>query len=85
LVELGFLSEESHDFLKHSDKPISWAEATQKVLNASSNQESDLAWAISSKTKFTNNEEKERVLAGLKWIRLFSSDPLTSRSTPLDT
>jgi saccharopine dehydrogenase (NADP+, L-glutamate forming) len=53
LVDIGFLSEEIHDFLKPSDEPISWAEATQKVLNASSNQESDLAWAISSKTKFT--------------------------------
>jgi saccharopine dehydrogenase (NADP+, L-glutamate forming) len=70
LVDIGFLSEETKDFLKPSDKPLSWAEATQKVLNASSNQESDLIWAISSKTKFTNNEEKERILAGLKWIGL---------------
>lgn len=41
-------------------------------------------WAISSKTKFTNNEEKGRILAGLKWIGLFS-DPITPRNTPLDT
>jgi saccharopine dehydrogenase (NADP+, L-glutamate forming) len=85
LVNIGFLSEEAHDFLNPSDKPLSWAEATQKVLKASSDQESDLIWAISSKTKFRNNEEKERIIAGLKWIGLFSSDPITSRSTPLDT
>src|ERR1700722_18877881 len=85
LVDIGFLSEETNDFLKPSDKPLLWAEATQKVLKASSNQESDLIWAISSKTKFTNNEEKGRILAGLKWIGLFSSDPITPRNTPLDT
>jgi saccharopine dehydrogenase (NADP+, L-glutamate forming) len=85
LVDIGFLSEETNDFLKPSDKPLSWAEATQKVLKATSSQESDLIWAISSKTKFANNEEKERILAGLKWIGLFSSDPITPRNTPLDT
>jgi saccharopine dehydrogenase (NADP+, L-glutamate forming) len=38
LVDIGFLSEEAHNFLKPSDKPLSWAETTQKVLKASSNQ-----------------------------------------------
>jgi saccharopine dehydrogenase (NADP+, L-glutamate forming) len=33
LVDMGFLSEEKYDFL---EKPISWKEATQRVLNASS-------------------------------------------------
>ena len=37
LVDMGFLSEEKHDFL---DTPISWKEATQKVLRASSGKES---------------------------------------------
>ena len=85
LVDIGFLSEETHEFLEPSDKPLSWAEATQKLLKASSHQESDLLWAISSKTKFANNEEKERILTGLKWIGLLSSDPITPRGTPLDT
>lgn len=85
LVDVGFLSEETQDFLKPSDKPLSWAEATQKVLKASSHNESDLTWAISSKTKFTDNTEKERILNGLKWIGLFSSDPITPRNTPIDT
>jgi saccharopine dehydrogenase (NADP+, L-glutamate forming) len=85
LVDIGLLSEEAHDFPKPSDKPLSWAEATQKVLKASSDQESDFVWLISSKTKFRNNEEKARIIAGLKWIGLFSSDPITPRSNPLDT
>ncbi|MCJ1304949.1 Saccharopine dehydrogenase [NADP(+), L-glutamate-forming] [Hypocenomyce scalaris] len=82
LVDMGFLSEEKHDFL---DTPISWKEATQKVLRASSEKESDLEWAISSKTNFANNDEKNRILAGLRWIGLFSDDKITPRGTPLDT
>lgn len=37
LVDMGFLSEEKYDFL---ETPISWKEATQKVLKASSGKES---------------------------------------------
>lgn len=45
----------------------------------------DLEWAISSKTKFANNDEKNRILAGLRWIGMFSEDKITPRGTPLDT
>ncbi|MCJ1482935.1 Saccharopine dehydrogenase [NADP(+), L-glutamate-forming] [Schaereria dolodes] len=82
LVDIGFLSEDKHDFLSQS---ISWKEATQKILCASSEKESDLEWAISSKTDFANNDDKNRVLAGLRWIGLFSDDTITPRGTPLDT
>ncbi|KAI9881343.1 MAG: Saccharopine dehydrogenase [NADP(+), L-glutamate-forming] [Pleopsidium flavum] len=82
LVDMGFLSEDKQDFL---EKPISWKEATQKILKASSTTESDLEWAIASKTKFDNNEEKSRVLTGLRWIGMFSDDKITPRGTPLDT
>ncbi|KZF22671.1 putative Saccharopine dehydrogenase [Xylona heveae TC161] len=85
LVDIGFLSEETLDFLKPSDKPLSWKDATQKILNASSHKESDLVWAISSKTNFGDTAQKERVLAGLRWIGLFSDAPITPRATPLDT
>ena len=37
LVDLGFLSQEKQDFL---EKPITWKEATQKILNATSDSES---------------------------------------------
>ena len=37
LVDMGFLSEDKHDFL---EQPISWKEATKKVLGASSDKES---------------------------------------------
>jgi saccharopine dehydrogenase (NADP+, L-glutamate forming) len=85
LVDIGLLSEEKFDFLEPSEKPISWAEAMQKITKATGSSESDLIWAISSKTTFADNTEKARILNGLKWIGLFSSDPITPRGSPLDT
>ena len=85
LVDIGFLSQDPQDFLKPSDNPLPWKEATAKTLNSSSSSENDLTWAISSKTIFKDTDEKKRVLAGLRWIGLFSSDPIIPRSTPLDT
>ena len=82
LVDIGFLSEDKHDFLS---KPIPWAEATQKILGATSKSQSDLAWAISSKTQFSNTEEKERILRGMAELGLFSATPITPRDTALDT
>jgi saccharopine dehydrogenase (NADP+, L-glutamate forming) len=82
LVDMGFLSEEEQIFLKG---PITWKEATQKVLAASSTPENDLKWAIASKTTFPNIEEKNRILSALKWIGLFSDEKISPRGNPLDT
>ena len=72
LVDMGFLSQDTHDFLKPSDKPWSWKHATAKILNSSSSSEQDLNWAISSKTTFQDTAEKTRILEGLRWVGLFS-------------
>jgi saccharopine dehydrogenase (NADP+, L-glutamate forming) len=82
LVDIGFLSDQERDFLK---KPIPWAEATQKILGASSSKGDDLAWAIQSKTKFADNAEMERVLSGMEELGMFSSDAITPRGNALDT
>ncbi|KAJ9652584.1 saccharopine dehydrogenase (NADP+, L-glutamate-forming) [Neophaeococcomyces mojaviensis] len=82
LVDIGFLSEDKYDFL---EKAMPWAEATAKIIGATSHSENDLLWAISSKTKFANNDEKDRIISGLKWIGMFSDAPITPRGTPLDT
>lgn len=85
LVDLGFLSDEPLDFLQASSKPISWKDATAKVIGATSNSEQDLTWAISSKASFTDTEEKYRIISGLKWIGLFEDTPIEPRDNPLDT
>jgi saccharopine dehydrogenase (NADP+, L-glutamate forming) len=82
LVDMGFLSDEENAALK---EPISWKEATQKILAADSNQEGDLKWAISSKTKFEDTAEKERILSGLAWIGIFSDEKIIPKGNPLDT
>lgn len=82
LVDIGFLSDEERDFLK---EPISWKEATQKILGATSGTEQDLQWAIASKATFKDTEEKQRLIAGLKWVGIFSDEKITPRGNPLDT
>ncbi|KAI1753206.1 Apo Saccharopine reductase [Xylaria castorea] len=82
LVDLGFLSDNENDALKQS---ISWNEATQKILGASGNSEKDLISAITTKASFKNDEQSERLLAGLRWIGLFSSEKIVPKGNPLDT
>ncbi|KAF2253961.1 Saccharopine dehydrogenase [Trematosphaeria pertusa] len=84
LVDIGFLSEEPKDFLKEGEKRT-WKDATAKIIGATSDKEEDIIWAISSRTKFKDTEEKERILDGLRWIGLFSDEQITPRGNPLDT
>lgn len=84
LVDIGFLSEQERGFL--SEKPIPWREATGRIIGATSDKETDLLWAITSKTQFPNNEERDRIFAALRWIGLFSAtEQIIPRKTPLDT
>ncbi|PTU18267.1 hypothetical protein P175DRAFT_0504178 [Aspergillus ochraceoroseus IBT 24754] len=82
LVDIGFLSDEARDFLK---TPIAWKDATKQILGATSSSEKDLEWAIASKTTFAHNDERNRIISGLRWIGLFSDEKTTPRGNPLDT
>jgi len=82
LVDMGFLSDEEQSYLK---EPISWKEATQKILGATSSTEQDLKWGISSKVKFQDTEEKERIINGLQWVGIFSDEKINPKGNPLDT
>ncbi|KAL6813079.1 saccharopine dehydrogenase [Trichoderma sp. SZMC 28013] len=82
LVDTGFLNDAEQDYFK---QPIPWKEATQKLLNAPSSSEADLVAAVSSKTTFKDDEEKARLISGLKWIGIFSDANITPRGNPLDT
>ena len=79
--DLGMLSEDEHDFLKTK---TAWKDAFAKIVGSSSSSEKDLTWAVSSKTNFKNNEVKDRIIAGLRWVGLFSDEPIEPRGTPLD-
>jgi saccharopine dehydrogenase (NADP+, L-glutamate forming) len=67
---VGFLSDEENSALK---EPIPWKEATQKILGASNDSEKDLSWAIAGKASFKDNEQKEQLMAGLRWIGVVSN------------
>ncbi|KAL9104961.1 MAG: hypothetical protein Q9163_000133 [Psora crenata] len=82
LVDIGFLSDEARDFL---NEPVAWKEATQKILKISSSGEKDLFTAISSRATFKDNDEKSRIMAGLKWIGIFSDSRIAPKGNPLDT
>lgn len=79
--DLGLLSDEPQDFLQ---EPIAWKDAFAKIVGSTSAAEHDLSWAVSSKTKFNSTEDKDRILAGLRWYGLFSDDKIEPRGNPLD-
>jgi saccharopine dehydrogenase (NADP+, L-glutamate forming) len=83
LVDLGFLSEEKKDHF--SGEPIAWKDALAKQVGAKSSETKDLIDAISAKTQFKDEADKERILAGFRWLGLFSDDKITPRENALDT
>lgn|SRR5690554_3902888 len=82
LVAMGFLSDEKKE---HFETSVPWKTALSKQLGSSSEDEKDLIWAIESKTKFADNDEKNRIVAGLRWLGLFSDVKTTPRGNALDT
>ncbi|KAF4334265.1 saccharopine dehydrogenase [Fusarium beomiforme] len=82
LVDIGFLRDDEQDFFKQA---IPWKEALQKFIGASSSSEEDLVKTILSKTSLNDESVKTQVLAGLKWIGVFSDVNITPRGTALDT
>ncbi|OHW96127.1 saccharopine dehydrogenase [Colletotrichum incanum] len=82
LVDIGFLKDEEQSYCK---EPIAWKEVTRNILGASSSEEADLISAVSAKTTFKDNEQREHILAGLRWLGIFSSENIIPRGNPLDT
>ncbi|KAF4592440.1 saccharopine dehydrogenase [Ophiocordyceps camponoti-floridani] len=82
LVDIGFLKDDEQSCCKQA---IPWKEATQKIVSASSSGEKDLIDAICAKATFIDKEQKDHILAGLRWLGLFSSEKIIPRGNPLDT
>ncbi|PHH76385.1 hypothetical protein CDD80_1567 [Ophiocordyceps camponoti-rufipedis] len=82
LVDIGFLKDDEQSCCKQS---IPWKEATQKIVGASSSDEKDLVDAICAKATFIDKDQKDHILAGLRWLGLFSSEKIIPRGNPLDT
>lgn len=82
LVEIGFLSDAAHPALAQAGP---WNAATAAVLGTSATDAAALEAAIVAKATFDSPEDRERILAGLRWIGLFSDATITPRGNPLDT
>lgn len=82
LVDIGFLKDDSNEIF---NKPTPWNDALKEYLGAKSNSETDLCAKIDSMTTWKDADDRERILAGYKWLGFFSNTPITPRDNPLDT
>jgi len=77
LVDLGWLDAVEKSWL---DSSLTWAEVTQKTVGASSSVEGDLISRIKELCQFPNDSEATRIVSGLRWIGLFSSEKVKPRA-----
>lgn len=82
LVDLGFLKEAEHPAFKTAS---AWKDAFALLISAASSSETDLEAKIVSLATFKSEEDQARIIAGLKWLGLFSDIQTTPRGNPLDT
>ncbi|GMM29565.1 saccharopine dehydrogenase (NADP+, L-glutamate-forming) [Martiniozyma asiatica (nom. inval.)] len=82
LVDMGFLKEDATEIFS---KPIAWKDAVAQYIGAASSSESDIVAKIDSLTKFKDEADRERIIAGMKWLGMFSETTITPRGNPLDT
>ncbi|KAK2059983.1 saccharopine dehydrogenase [Colletotrichum caudatum] len=82
LVDIGFLKDDEQSYCKEA---TAWKEVTRNILGASSSEESELIKAVTAKTSFKDEDQKNHILGGLKWLGIFSSENIIPRGNPLDT
>ncbi|KAL8760652.1 MAG: hypothetical protein Q9184_003167, partial [Pyrenodesmia sp. 2 TL-2023] len=76
LIDLGWLDTQAKDWLKAG---LTWAEVLQKAIGAEESSESALISRVKELCHFPNKSESERIINGLRWIGLFSSEQATVR------
>lgn len=82
LIDLGWLDTDSKAWLKEG---IKWSHIQQKLTGADSAAENDLLAKVDEICSFRSTEERGKILAGLKWMGLFSNEVAAVRDSPLDT
>lgn len=82
LVDLGFLKETEHPAFKTAS---AWKDAFAALVGAASSSEQDLVAKIDQLATFKDSADRERIIAGFKWLGLFSDNKTTPRGNPLDT
>ncbi|CCH61563.1 hypothetical protein TBLA_0F00190 [Henningerozyma blattae CBS 6284] len=84
LVDIGLLDDtENKNF---SDANVSWLEALSKYLKLTEISKEALLKKIDSLTVWKDEDDKERIINGMKWLGFFSKDEkIIPRGNPLDT
>ncbi|KDQ53705.1 hypothetical protein JAAARDRAFT_136604 [Jaapia argillacea MUCL 33604] len=77
LVELGWLDDKPKEWLKEG---LTWAEVMQKAIGANEATESSLVARVKAICKFPDELEAGRIISGLRWIGLFSSEKVKPRA-----
>ncbi|KAL8744620.1 MAG: hypothetical protein Q9190_003148 [Brigantiaea leucoxantha] len=80
LIDLGWLDTQPKEWLKTG---ITWAEVLQKAIGAEEPSENALVSRVEKICQFSDEAERERILSGLRWIGLFSSEPAIVRGENL--
>ncbi|KAH7100354.1 saccharopine dehydrogenase [Auriculariales sp. MPI-PUGE-AT-0066] len=76
LVRIGFMDAQQKPWINDS---LTWAELTQKAIGAESSSTDALIKKVVELAQFPSPAEQERIVAGLKWIGVFSSEKITER------
>ncbi|MCJ1358753.1 MAG: hypothetical protein MMC33_008753 [Icmadophila ericetorum] len=71
LADLGWLEMGRKEWLKEG---MTWAEIQQKTISAMASDENSLISRIKEVCNFPNSAESERIISGLRWIGLLSSE-----------
>jgi len=77
LVKMGWLNGETQEWLNEG---LTWAEVTQKAAGANAADEKTLVERIVALADFPSTSEKNRIISGLRWIGLFSSEKVKPRA-----
>ncbi|KAI9778826.1 MAG: hypothetical protein M1835_004837, partial [Candelina submexicana] len=83
LANLGWLEQDQKDWLRDG---TTWAEIQQHALGASAKDEKSLILRIKEVAQFTSEAESERIISGMRWMGILSSEKaLIAGGNLLDT
>ena len=72
---MNFLKDEEQSCCK---EPTAWKEVTKTIIGASASDEKTLIDTITSKTNFKDDQQRNHILGGLRWLGLFSDEKVSS-------
>ncbi|KAJ6618235.1 saccharopine dehydrogenase [Mycena sp. CBHHK59/15] len=76
LVKLGWLESEVKEWLVDG---MEWKEVTKRACGANENSEAALIARIKQVCEFPSESEAQRIISGLRWVGMFSSEKVVVR------